>query len=65
VDSLDLAAFFVRYPGYRADSASVVGFYRRRDMQFAWIVRDSLSASAEAFVSLAGSPTPAIPPMAK
>lgn len=54
VDSLDLAAFFVRYPGYRADSASVVDFYERRGMQFAWIVRDSLSASAEAFVSLAG-----------
>lgn len=54
VDSLDLAAFFVRHPGYRADSASVVDFYRRRAMQFAWIVRDSLSASAEAFVSLAG-----------
>ena len=54
VDSLDLAAFFVRYPGYRADSASVAKFYRRRAMQFAWIVRDSLSASAEAFVSLAG-----------
>jgi len=54
VDSLDLAAFFVRYPGYRSDSASVVDFYGRRAMQFAWIVRDSLSASAEAFVSLAG-----------
>jgi murein L,D-transpeptidase YcbB/YkuD len=54
VDSLDLAAFFVRYPGYRADSASVVDFYARRSMQFAWIVRDSLTASAEAFVSLAG-----------
>ncbi|MHB1192202.1 MAG: L,D-transpeptidase family protein [Longimicrobiales bacterium] len=54
VDSLDLAAFFVRYPGYRADSASVVDFYARRSMQFAWIVRDSLSASAEAFVLLAG-----------
>ena len=54
VDSLDLAAFFVRHPGYRADSASVVNFYERRAMQFAWIVRDSLSASAEAFISLAG-----------
>jgi murein L,D-transpeptidase YcbB/YkuD len=29
-------------------------FYRRRGMQFAWIVSDSLSASAEAFVALAG-----------
>ncbi len=54
VDSLDLAAFFTRYPGYRTDSASVVDFYERRAMQFAWIVRDSLSASAIAFVDLAG-----------
>ena len=54
VDSLDFAAFFERYPGYRADSASVVDFYRRRAMQFAWIVSDSLSASADAFVALAG-----------
>ncbi len=54
VDSLDLAKFFVRYPGYLADSASVVDFYARRGMQFAWVVSDSLSASAEAFVALAG-----------
>ncbi|MCJ7628806.1 MAG: L,D-transpeptidase family protein [Longimicrobiales bacterium] len=54
VDSLDLAAFFERYPGYRTDSASVVDFYGRRAMQFAWILRGSLSASAEAFVALAG-----------
>ena len=54
VDSLDLAAFFEKYPGYRTDSASVVDFYGRRAMQFAWIVRDSLSSSAEAFVALAG-----------
>ncbi len=54
VDSLDFAPFFAKYPGYRSDSASVVDFYRRREMQFAWIVRDSLSASAEAFVELAG-----------
>jgi murein L,D-transpeptidase YcbB/YkuD len=54
VDSLDLTAFFAKYPGYRTDSASVVDFYRRRTMQFAWIVSDSLSASADAFVALAG-----------
>jgi murein L,D-transpeptidase YcbB/YkuD len=54
VDSLKLAAFFEQYPGYRADSVPVIDFYRRRAMQFAWIVRDSLSASAEAFVALAG-----------
>jgi len=54
LDSLDLAAFFTRYPGYRPDSASVADFYRRRSMQFAWIVSDSLTASAEAFVALAG-----------
>ena len=54
VDSLQLGGFFERYPGYRSDSASVMDFYRRRAMQYAWIVRDSLSASAEAFVALAG-----------
>lgn len=54
VDSLGLTAFFDKYPGYRSDSASVMDFYRRRAMQFAWIVRDSLSASAGAFVALAG-----------
>ena len=54
VDSLGLSAFFDKYPGYRSDSASVMDFYRRRSMQFAWIVRDSLSASAGAFVALAG-----------
>jgi L,D-transpeptidase YcbB len=54
VDSVDLATFFARHPGYLADSASVVDFYRRRAMQFAWIVSDSLSASADAFVALAG-----------
>lgn len=54
VDSLDLAAFFARHPGYLTDSASVVDFYRRRAMQFAWVVSDSLSASADAFVALAG-----------
>jgi len=55
VDSLDVGAFFAKYPGYRSDSTSVVAFYRRRDMQFAWIVRDSLSASAITFVALAGT----------
>ena len=54
VDSLDLGAFFAKYPGYRPDSASVMDFYRRRAMQFAWIVQDSLSDSAETFVALAG-----------
>ncbi len=54
VDSVGLGEFFIKYPGYRTDSASVLDFYRRRSMQFAWIVRDSLSASAGAFVALAG-----------
>lgn len=54
VDSLDLGAFFERNPDYRADSAQVADFYRRREMQFAWIIGDSLSASADAFIELAG-----------
>jgi murein L,D-transpeptidase YcbB/YkuD len=62
VDSLDLAEFFATRPEYRSDSASLVDFYGRRAMQFAWIVNDSLSASAEAFIALAGVAEGAAPP---
>jgi len=63
IDSLDLPAFLARHPEYRADSAQVAQFYARREMQFAWIVGDSLSAGADAFIALAGvvdSGTPAL-----
>ncbi len=54
LDTADLATFFTRHPDYRADSARMADFYARRDMQFAWFVRDSLTASADAFIVLAG-----------
>ena len=54
LDSTDLATFLTRHPDYRADSARMADFYARRDMQFAWTVRDSLTASADAFIALAG-----------
>ena len=50
----EIPEFLLRYPEYRADSAQLMEFYQRRDMQFAWFVDDSLSASAGAFVALAG-----------
>lgn len=54
LDSADFDTFFTRHPQYRADSARMADFYARRNMQFAWIVRDSLTASADAFIALAG-----------
>lgn len=63
IDSLDLPAFLARHAEYRVDSAQLAEFYARRDMQFAWIVGDSLSAGADAFIALAGivdSGTPAL-----
>ena len=55
VDSLDFAQFFARHAEYRPDSASVADFYGRRDSQFAWILGNSLSASAESFIAFAGA----------
>ncbi len=52
LDSTDIAQFFERYPEHRSDSAALVDFYHRRHMQFAWMVKDSLSASADAFINL-------------
>jgi L,D-transpeptidase YcbB len=54
LDSLDLAAFLARHPMYRGDSAQMADFYARRDMQYAWLIGDSLTASADAFIALAG-----------
>lgn len=52
LDSTDIAQFFDRYPEHRSDSGAIVDFYHRRNMQFAWLVKDSLSASADAFINL-------------
>lgn len=54
VTDADLAAFFAKGDEYTADSGSVADFYQARSMQFAWILGDTISASAEAFVALAG-----------
>lgn len=62
LDSIDLGGFFAEHPQYRSDSAAVADFYARRDMQFAWVVNDSLSASAEAFIALTGASDAAAPP---
>jgi len=61
LDELDLVEFFVRYPEYVVDSTAIVDFYHRRNMQFAWVVRDSLSASADAFINLVGMADTTIP----
>ncbi len=62
LESMDLAAFLSEHPDYRSDSAAVADFYERRNMQFAWVVNDSLSASAEAFIALTGAADAAAPP---
>jgi len=64
LDSLDLAVFFTAHPEYSSDSALVADFYGRRGMQFAWVVNDSLSASAEAFMALTGVADALAPPSA-
>lgn len=53
VDSTELKSFLARHPEHHADSASIMAFYQRREMQYAWIVSDSLSAAADAFIALA------------
>ena len=53
LDSLELQAFLREHAEHHGDSAAIMAFYQRRDMQFAWIVSDSLSAAADAFIALA------------
>jgi murein L,D-transpeptidase YcbB/YkuD len=55
VTAANFEKFFEKHPEYRSDSASIAGFYQARDMQFAWMPGDSLSASAEAFIAFAGA----------
>lgn len=50
----DLDSFLVRNPEYVADSAAIVDFYRDRELQFAWMLDNRLTASAESFITLAG-----------
>lgn len=50
----DLSAFLAKNTDYSADSAEISDFYHERHNQFAWVLDDSISASAEAFAALAG-----------
>lgn len=50
----DLGEFLAGHPEFRRDSAAIADFYARRDLQFAWFVRDSLTSTADAFIALAG-----------
>jgi murein L,D-transpeptidase YcbB/YkuD len=61
VDSAEFGRFFAKHPEYRADSASVVGFYHRREMQHAWIVGGSPTSSAESFIQFASAADTASP----
>lgn len=61
LDSAEIAAFFDLHPEYRVDSAEIMAFYTRREMQFAWIVSDSLSASADAFIALVNTADTTLP----
>lgn len=53
IDSTDLARLFEQHHVSAADSGAIIDFYQRRDMLYAWIVGDSLTASAESFIDLA------------
>jgi murein L,D-transpeptidase YcbB/YkuD len=50
----DLNAFLAKNADYAADSAEISDFYHERHNQFAWVLDDSITASAEAFVAQAG-----------
>lgn len=53
LDSSALRSFLNDHPEHHGDTSGIIGFYQRRDWQFAWIVSDSLSAAADAFIALA------------
>ncbi|MFN3875999.1 MAG: murein L,D-transpeptidase, partial [Flavobacteriales bacterium] len=55
LDSAAIGAFIAAHPEHRADSAGIAAFYRRRALQYAWLINDSLSQSAAAFYSLVSS----------
>jgi murein L,D-transpeptidase YcbB/YkuD len=57
VNGDELDRFFTKHPEYRADSANVVSFYRRREMQHAWIVSGEPTSNAQAFIEFATADT--------
>ncbi len=52
LDTTSLRTFMERHPDFRADSTRLADFYTRRNMQYAWFVRDSLTENAIAFIAL-------------
>lgn len=52
LDSTEFGAFFLRHADFAADSTRMTEFYARRNMQYAWFVRDSLTEHANAFIAL-------------
>ncbi len=52
LDTTSLRTFMERHPDFRADSTRLADFYARRNMQYAWYVRDSLTENAIAFIAL-------------
>lgn len=55
LEDRDFARFFAAHPEYRPDSEAIADFYERRNGQSAWMLGDSLSASAESFIAFAGA----------
>lgn len=52
LDSTDLAQYLSEHPESPGDSAAITAFYQRRGYQYAWFVRDSLSAAAGNLIGL-------------
>ncbi|MCB0790526.1 MAG: L,D-transpeptidase family protein [Flavobacteriales bacterium] len=48
----EVGRFITLSPEYRQDSAEIQAFYARRDGQYAWFVRDTLSTAAMSFLNL-------------
>ncbi len=55
LDSLDIQHFLDRNVEDSVHADAVRSFYERRDHQFAWFIKDSLSLSARSFLSLVNS----------
>ncbi len=55
LDSSLVLEFLAEHPEFQADSAGVMGFYRRREFQPAWFHGDSLGEAAMTFLQLIGS----------
>jgi murein L,D-transpeptidase YcbB/YkuD len=53
ISEAELSAFLAKAAADGADSTSIAAFYRERNLQFAWLLGDSISENASAFVALA------------